>query len=165
MAAALTPPGAVITVHETPYEIAAFLRPRGVGELPGIGPRTAQTLTRYGISTVGDIADTPPATLQRILGASAARQAQALAHGTDHRPVVPAAPAKCLSAGHRFDRDELDADRHQRRSSRTSHPLPHAARGHRPHPHPHPTARDLLRALRLQRARVRVLSPGRTPPP
>ncbi|MFB7341172.1 ATP-binding protein [Streptomyces hydrogenans] len=114
MAAVLTPPGNVTIVHDTPYEIAAFLRPRHTSELPGIGPKTARTLARYGITTVGDIADTPPATLQRILGATPARQAHALAHGTDTRPVVPAASAKSLSTTHRFHHDELDTDRHDR---------------------------------------------------
>ncbi|MFJ4003893.1 DNA polymerase thumb domain-containing protein [Streptomyces sp. NPDC090023] len=113
MAASVTAPGAATIVGCTPYEVAAFLRPRPAAALPGVGPKTARTLGRYGITTVGDLADTPPATLQRILGA-AARQIHTLAHGVDERPVVPAAAPRSMSAGHRFDRDELDTDRHQR---------------------------------------------------
>jgi DNA polymerase-4 len=52
--------------------------------------------------------------LQRILGAASARAAQSLARGIDDRPVVPAAAPKSLTASRRFDRDELDADQHQR---------------------------------------------------
>ncbi|WP_327740525.1 helix-hairpin-helix domain-containing protein (plasmid) [Streptomyces nojiriensis] len=113
MAAAVTPPGAVTIVGDTPYEVAAFLRPRPVGALPGVGPKTARTFSRYGITTVGDLADTQPATLRRILGA-AARQIQDLARGVDERPVVPAAAPRSMSASHRFDQDELDVDQHQR---------------------------------------------------
>lgn len=113
MAASVTAPGAATIVGCTPYEVAAFLRPRPAAALPGVGPKTARTLGRYGITTVGDLADTPPATLQRILGA-AARQIHTLAHGVDERPVVPAAAPRSMSAGHRFDRDELDTDQHQR---------------------------------------------------
>ncbi|MFD5557660.1 helix-hairpin-helix domain-containing protein [Streptomyces sp. NPDC127068] len=61
--------------------IAAFLRPRPTAALPGIGPKTARTLAHYGLRTVGDLADTPPAILQRILGATVGRRITDLAHG------------------------------------------------------------------------------------
>ncbi|MGW7230697.1 DNA polymerase Y family protein [Streptomyces cyaneofuscatus] len=112
MAADFTAPGAATVVGDDPYEIASFLRPRPTAALPGIGPKTARTLARYGISTVGDIADTRLTTLQRILGAAAARQAHDRARGLDERPVVPGAALKSLSAGFRFDLDELDPERH-----------------------------------------------------
>ncbi len=114
MASDLTPPGAATVVRDDPYEIASFLRTRPASAMPGIGPKTARTLSRYGITTVGDIADTQLPTLQSILGAAAARQAHNRAHGIDERPVVPGAALKSLSTGHRFDRDELDTDRHHR---------------------------------------------------
>lgn len=113
MAAAVTPPGAATIVGDSPYEIAAFLRPRPAAALPGVGPKTARTLASFGISTVGDLADTQPATLQRILGVGAG-QIQNLARGEDERPVVPAAAPRSMNASHRFDRDELDTDQHQR---------------------------------------------------
>ncbi|MFD3883170.1 DNA polymerase Y family protein [Streptomyces microflavus] len=114
MAADVTPPGAAIVVRDDPYEIAAFLRTKPASALPGIGPKTARTLARYGITSVGDIADTQLPTLQRILGVTAARQAHDRAHGIDERPVVPGAAPKSLGAGHRFDRDELDPEQHHR---------------------------------------------------
>ncbi|MEU2824237.1 helix-hairpin-helix domain-containing protein [Streptomyces bacillaris] len=116
IAADITPPGSANVVGDTPYEIAALLRTKATSALPGIGPQTAKTLARYGITTIGDIADTPPATLQRILGTTAARQAYDRAHGIDERPVVPGAVPRSMSASHRFDRDELDLDRHHRRA-------------------------------------------------
>ncbi|MFJ1799066.1 helix-hairpin-helix domain-containing protein [Streptomyces sp. NPDC088180] len=114
MAADVTPPGCATVVRDDPYEIAAFLRTKPTAALPGIGPKTARTLARYGITTVADIADTQLPTLQRILGTGAARQAHDLAHGIDERPVVPSAAPKTMSTGHRFDRDELDPDQHHR---------------------------------------------------
>ncbi|XQE83722.1 DNA polymerase Y family protein [Streptomyces microflavus] len=114
MAADVTPPGTAIVVRDAPYEIAAFLRTKPASALPGIGPKTARTLARYGITFVGDIADTHLPTLQRILGVTAARQAHDRAHGIDERPVVPGAAPKSLGAGHRFDRDELDPEQHHR---------------------------------------------------
>ncbi|WP_435239948.1 DNA polymerase Y family protein [Streptomyces sp. YPW6] len=187
MAADATPPGAATVVGDDPYEIASFLRPRPTAALPGIGPKTARTLARYGISTVGDIADTRLTTLQRILGAAAARQAHDRARGLDERPVVPGAAPKSLSAGHRFEHDELDSDRHHRAvlglvqelggRLRTSGEIAQAltltvtyadrtqtTRSRRlAEPTAHTTAlaataRELLTGLGLQRARVRTLS-------
>ncbi|CAM5328509.1 DNA polymerase Y family protein [Streptomyces griseus] len=114
MAADATPPGAATVVRDDPYEIAAFLRTKPASALPGIGPKTAKTLARYGITSVGDIADTQPLTLQRILGTNAARLAHDRAHGIDERPVVPGAAPRTMSASHRFERDELDTERHHR---------------------------------------------------
>lgn len=187
MAAAVTPPGATTIVHDDPYEIACFLRPRPAAALPGIGPKTARTLTRYGITTIGDLADTPPSTLQRILGAPAARHLHALAHGVDDRPIVPTAAPKSLSTSHRFDRDELDPDRHRRTvlalaedlgahlrkageiAQALTITLTYADRTHtaRTRTLPEATAhtpalaglaRDLLAGLGLQRARVRAIA-------
>ncbi|MFF8963195.1 helix-hairpin-helix domain-containing protein [Streptomyces globisporus] len=114
MAADATPPGAATVVRDDPYEIAAFLRTKPASALPGIGPKTARTLARYGITSVGDIADTQLPTLQSILGTTAARLARDRAHGIDERPVVPGAAPRTMSASRRFDRDELDPDQHHR---------------------------------------------------
>lgn len=92
MAAAVTPLGAATVIGNTSHDIAVFLRPRRVSALPGVGAATARTLTRYGINTIGDIADTPLATLQRILDIAAGRH-------TAPRPEVDISyPAKALDA-------------------------------------------------------------------
>lgn len=111
MAAALTPPGTATVIGHSPYEIATFLRPQPASALPGIGPASTKCLARYGIHTVGDIADTPLDTLQRILGTSA-RQTQDRARGRDERPLTPAAAPRSISTTHPFNRDELDHGRH-----------------------------------------------------
>ncbi|MFD0141462.1 MULTISPECIES: DNA polymerase thumb domain-containing protein [unclassified Streptomyces] len=159
MAAAITPPGAATIVANTPYDIAAFLRPRPAAGLPGIGPATTRALDRPGIRSVGDIADTPLATLQRILSTAAGRQAHDRALGIDDRPIGPAAAPKSLSRTHRFDRDELDPEQHHRAVLGLIEQLG----AHLRHDQSIATAlastgRELLASLGLQRARVRALS-------
>ncbi|MET7728627.1 DNA polymerase Y family protein [Streptomyces mirabilis] len=114
MAAAATAPGRVTIVAPTDAAIAAFLRPRRVADLPGIGPATAKTLARYGISTIGELASTPATVLTRILGSAAGRQLHARARGDDPRPVTRTALVRSTSTSHAFARDELDAGEHRR---------------------------------------------------
>ncbi|MFJ4716952.1 DNA polymerase thumb domain-containing protein [Streptomyces sp. NPDC088785] len=106
MAADASAPAATTWV---PAERAAqWLAPRPLAALPGVGRGTAATLGKYGLHTIGQIADLPPATLQRLLGSAQARLLAERARGHDPRPVVPAEPAEHLSADHVLDRDCLD---------------------------------------------------------
>ncbi|WP_441350950.1 DinB/UmuC family translesion DNA polymerase, partial [Streptomyces sp. or3] len=120
-------------------------------------------------------------------GTAAARHAHDLAHGIDERPVVPGAAPKTVSAGHRFDRDELDPDQHHRTvlrlvqelgaRLRTSGEITQAltltvtyadrtqttrsrtlTEATAHTPALAATARELLTSLGLQRARVRTLA-------
>ncbi|WP_371597306.1 ImpB/MucB/SamB family protein [Streptomyces sp. NBC_00564] len=95
-------------------QAAAWLYPRPVTALPGIGRATAETLGRYGLHTVGQVADVPAATLQRLLGAGPARLLAERAQGHDPRPVTPLEPAAHLVADLVLDRDCLDPARHHR---------------------------------------------------
>ncbi|MBY8889292.1 hypothetical protein K7472_31285 [Streptomyces sp. PTM05] len=108
MALAGTPPGKLTAVAPGPAAVEAFLRPRPVAALPGVGPATAKALHRLGIDTVGRLADTPPATLNRILGTRPARQLHTRARGIDERPVQRTALVRSTTATHRFPHDELD---------------------------------------------------------
>ena len=87
---------------------AAFLAPRPVKSFPGIGPKTAESLERIGVRTIGDLLeprfDSP---LQRIWG-KRLPIVQALAQGRDDDPVVPDRERK--STGHEttFDHDTDD---------------------------------------------------------
>lgn len=114
MAAALTPPGRRTVIQDSPEAIAAFLRPRPVRELPGVGARTATTLTDHGLHTVGDLADLPALTLQRLLGARPGRTLSERAHGRDTSVVDPTPAPASISAEHAFPRDELDSAQHRR---------------------------------------------------
>jgi nucleotidyltransferase/DNA polymerase involved in DNA repair len=86
----------------------AFLHPLPVAALWGVGERTEEILLRYGLRTVGDIAQTPLATLQRALGPAAGAHLHALAWGRDERSVVPHEPDKSIGAEETFAHDVED---------------------------------------------------------
>ncbi|MEU2380255.1 DNA polymerase Y family protein [Streptomyces misionensis] len=112
MAADASAPGETTWV---PADRAAeWLHPRPVTALPGIGRTTAATLGRYGLHHIGQIADLPPATLQRLLGTGQARLLAERARGHDPRPVTPREPAAHLTADLVLERDCLDpAEQHR----------------------------------------------------
>ncbi len=91
----LAGPG-VVVVH--PGDELDFLHPRPVSDLWGVGPRTAERLARYGVSTIGDLARIAPEHLVRLVGRAAGLQLHALAWARDDRAVEPDRPLK--SVGH-----------------------------------------------------------------
>lgn len=98
MACALTPPGRRTVIDDSSAAIAAFLRPRPVRELPGIGAKVSATLAEYGLHMVGGVGDVPQLTRQRLLCARA-------------RPRPPRA---CPRPGHHGRRPHPRTGEHQR---------------------------------------------------
>ncbi len=90
--------------------VVAFLHPLPVGALWGVGEKTEKELTRLGLHTVGDIANTPVQTLVRALGQAAGSHLHALSWGRDERRVVPHEPDKSIGAEETFARDVDDPD-------------------------------------------------------
>jgi DNA polymerase-4 len=88
--------------------VLEFLHPLPAAALWGVGERTGEALARFGLRTVGDIARTPPDTLQRELGAAAGAQLWALAWGRDPRPVLSHVPDKSIGAEETFATDVAD---------------------------------------------------------
>ena len=88
-------PGIFVVRHE---DELAFLHPRPVSDLWGVGPRTAERLARYGIATIADLANVDPQHLTRLVGRAAGSQLHALAWARDDRPVEMGRPVK--SVGH-----------------------------------------------------------------
>lgn len=78
-------PDGVLVV--APDEVTAFLHPRDVGELHGVGEKTRATLHRLGLLTVGDVAHTPLPELRRVLGEHLGAHLHTLAWGADRRRV------------------------------------------------------------------------------
>jgi DNA polymerase-4 len=92
-------------------EVLEFLHPLPVGALWGIGEKTAETLGRLGIRTVGELSATPAAILERVLGEGQARGLLALADGEDDRRIVPFEAPKSVSHEETYPRDlDLEAD-------------------------------------------------------
>jgi DNA polymerase-4 len=88
--------------------VVAFLHPLPVGALWGVGDKTEEVLRRLGLYTVGDIANTPVATLQRALGPAVGSHLAALSWGRDERRVTPHEPDKSVGAEETFAVDVDD---------------------------------------------------------
>lgn len=82
-----------------------FLHPLPISALWGVGERTGETLARLGLRSVGDIARTPVATLERELGKAAAAHLHALAWGRDDRGVEASVREKSIGSEETFDAD------------------------------------------------------------
>ena len=91
---------------EIPQErVLDFLHPLPVRELWGVGPKTAEALIRLGLETIGDIAQTPPHTLIRALGAGQGESLYELAWGRDPREVAESVVDKSIGAEETFAHD------------------------------------------------------------
>ncbi len=106
LASALSKPDGLCVVPAG--QVLEFLHPLPVAALWGVGEQTGRSLARLGLRTVGDIAHTPVATLQRELGAAAGAHLSALAWGRDERPVVARVPDKSIGAEETFPADVDD---------------------------------------------------------
>lgn len=97
----------------TADRVEGFLRPLPVGRLWGVGPSMQRKLQTLNITTIGDLADTDAAALQRHVGRLAAFW-QDLAHGRDRRSVVADRSRKSYGEEETFERDLKDGDEVQR---------------------------------------------------
>ncbi|QHF94796.1 DNA polymerase IV [Streptomyces sp. NHF165] len=88
-----------------------MLAPMPVRILPGVGPATAETLRRAGITTVGETAEAGSEELVRLLGKAHGASVYAMAHGVDERPVVAERDAKSVSVEDTYDVDLTDRTR------------------------------------------------------
>ena len=107
LAAQTTMPGSIRVLTDSPEQISEFLGPLPVQALPDIGPKTARTLAKYGLTTVADLRTVPMATLQRLTSTGTGRLLADRARGHDPRTVQPGGPPASLSARRDFARDTL----------------------------------------------------------
>ena len=112
MASRQAKPDGLVVVPVT--EVTAFLHPKGVEELWGVGEKTASALHRLGLHTISDVAHTPVSVLQRALGRSAGARLHALAWGDDARRIIAKRgadePEHSMGADETFGRDTDDPD-------------------------------------------------------
>ena len=85
VASAVSKPDGLLVVE--PDREEEFLLPLPVERLWGVGAVTAEKLHRYGIRTVGQLAELEAATAERMLGKATGAHVHALARLRDPRPV------------------------------------------------------------------------------
>jgi DNA polymerase-4 len=89
-------------------QVLDFLHPLPVAALWGVGERAAETLRRFGLSSVGDLAHAPIGMLRNALGEAAAAHLHELSWGRDPRRVSPEQVEKSIGAEVTFDSDVAD---------------------------------------------------------
>ncbi|MGV3621720.1 MAG: DNA polymerase IV [Archangium sp.] len=96
--------------HEVPEGTSReFLAPLPISRLWGVGPKTEEVLTRFGLNTIGDVAAKDIEWLTAKLGSSA-QHFWELSHGIDSRSVVSDRESKSVGAQDTFDEDLLGED-------------------------------------------------------
>jgi DNA polymerase IV len=106
LASGLAKPDGLLVVPAD--DVLGVLHPLPVGALWGVGERTEETLHRFGLRTVGDIAHTPLDTLRRALGDAMGSQLFELAWGRDSRRVVAEQSERSIGAEETFAHDVDD---------------------------------------------------------
>ena len=105
-------------LHVPVGEELAFLHPLPVKALWGVGPATLARLERYGVRTVGDLAELPRATLESAVGRSHGGHLHDLAHGIDPRSVDPDQELKSISHEETYPTDRFDPEELRREAIR-----------------------------------------------
>jgi DNA polymerase IV len=92
-------------------EIQSVLWPLKVGEMHGVGKKTADKLNKIGITTIGDLARADTMKLKKHLGING-KKIYEFANGIDHRPVDPNAVYDFKSIGNSttLPRDTINID-------------------------------------------------------
>ena len=88
-------------------EAVAFLAPRPVGNLWGVGRALRERLERDGLATIGDVAQTSERWLTGRYG-KIGHRLWAFSHGRDDRRVTPDSPTRSVSSETTFDTDSSD---------------------------------------------------------
>ncbi len=93
-----------------PEEVEAFMAPKPVRALPGIGPKSAEALATLNIETLGQLAAHPVGPIRRALGPNSAGWLQLRARGVDNAPVRERAKSKSISAETTFSENVDSVD-------------------------------------------------------
>jgi DNA polymerase-4 len=101
------PDGLLVVPHD---QTIAFLHPRPISALWGVGGKTEEVLARLGLRTVGDVAATPLDTLVRAVGPAAGAKLHDLAWARDPRRVHTETEEKSVGHEMTFSTDVVDPD-------------------------------------------------------
>lgn len=98
-------------LHVVPKDkVIEFLHPLPVTALWGVGPKTAETLIKYGLRKVGDIAGTNAYTMSRVMDGVVGEHLFELSWGRDPRKVTVEHEEQSIGAERTFDLDLQDLD-------------------------------------------------------
>nr|WP_241429190.1 DNA polymerase IV [Agrococcus sp. ARC_14] len=89
-------------------QVIPFLHPQPVSALWGVGPAQQERLARYGLHTIGDVANTAPDRLRSWFGDATGRHLADLSWGRDPRAVEEREHEKSFGHNHTFFRDVTD---------------------------------------------------------
>ncbi|MBW9092864.1 DNA polymerase IV [Microbacterium jejuense] len=103
MASTVSKPDGLLIVAEADTD--AFLAPRSVRALWGVGPKTAESLERRGIHTIADAREAPREVLDRALGPAMGDRIWHLARGIDAREVDTSRVEKSIGHEETFHED------------------------------------------------------------
>jgi DNA polymerase-4 len=106
MASTISKPDGLLVVAAADTE--AFLRPRSVRALWGVGPKAAEALESRGIRLVSDILDTPRHALDQVLGGAMGERIWHLSRGIDAREVHTGRSEKSVGHEETFHTDISD---------------------------------------------------------
>ncbi len=106
---------------------AEFLGPLPLRKLPGVGPRTCESLEAKGFRTIGDLAVMPQQELLKTLGSSALGLQRA-AKGISTSKVTPHGVSKSISRETTFEADLTDWERIERVGIHLAERAAHALR-------------------------------------
>ena len=109
VASDLRKPDGLVVVPEG--GVREFLAPLPVSRLWGVGPKTEKVVLALGLRTIGDVARSDDAWLERELG-SLGPWLSALARGIDPRPVEADREAKSIGSEETFEDDLEGEDLH-----------------------------------------------------
>ena len=97
-------------VEVRPEQVVSFLHPLPVEKVWGVGPATTERLHQLGLTTIGQVAHTSRATLERAFGAHQGQWLYELAWGRDNRRVVGEAVERSIGSQETFAKDTDDPE-------------------------------------------------------